>query len=93
MTLSQASESTAAARGGCYLRMGDITQFGVRIADTEPARVELESPLNPATLRTPFLFEALTDADLEAVAAQASLVDYGVGRLISEGEPARDFYV
>jgi signal transduction histidine kinase len=64
----------------------------MKVADMEAATIESESPLSPAVLRTLFLFETLADDDLEALASQGQLVGYGVGRLISEGEPARDFY-
>jgi signal transduction histidine kinase len=52
-----------------------------------------QSVVSPMALRTLFLFEALSNDQLLTLAADSVLVDYGVGVMFREGEPARYFYV
>ena len=50
-------------------------------------------PCKPDELRTLFLFEALTDEQLEVLCANGHIQDYEPGPICVEGEPATCFYV
>ena len=50
-------------------------------------------PCGPDELRTLFLFEALTDEQLETLCANGHIQQYQPGPICVEGEPATCFYV
>jgi signal transduction histidine kinase len=50
-------------------------------------------PADPQTLRSLFLFEALTEEQLGSLVDNAQLVDLNTGVIFAEGDPARFFYV
>jgi len=52
-----------------------------------------KTPCEPAELRTLFLFEALTDAQLETLCTNGYIQLYQPGPICVEGEPATCFYV
>jgi signal transduction histidine kinase len=57
------------------------------------AKLVSESVATPTALRTLFLFEALPEEHLLALATEGALVDYDAGVLFCEGDPARYFFV
>jgi signal transduction histidine kinase len=75
------------------LGLRDLYFKKAEAATVETARILGESQVEPAELRTLFLFEALADEHLVSLAAHSVLVEYDVGELIAEGDPARDLYV
>ena len=52
-----------------------------------------KTPCEPDELRTLFLFEALTDAQLETLCTNGHIQQYQPGPICVEGEPATCFYV
>src|SRR6201998_2026148 len=50
-------------------------------------------PCGPDELRTLFLFEALTDEQLETLCTNGHIQQYQPGPICVEGEPATCFYV
>ena len=52
-----------------------------------------KTPCEPDELRTLFLFEALTDAQLETLCTNGHIQQYQPGPICIEGEPATCFYV
>src|ERR1700747_1317856 len=52
-----------------------------------------KTPCGPDELRTLFLFEALTDEQLETLCANGHIQQYQPGPICVEGEPATCFYV
>src|SRR6201988_5455769 len=52
-----------------------------------------KTPCEPDELRTLFLFEGLTDEQLETLCVNGQIRQYQPGPIIVEGEPATCFYV
>jgi signal transduction histidine kinase len=61
--------------------------------DGRKAGTPMTKPCEPGELRTLFLFEALTDEQLEILCAAGQMKDYEPGPICVEGEPATCFYV
>jgi hypothetical protein len=63
------------------------------VIDADCGELVSESVATPTALRTLFLFEALPEEHLLALATEGALVDYDAGVLFCEGDPARYFFV
>lgn len=59
----------------------------------DDAHVIAESAVDPALMRSLFLFEALNDPQLATLIASSVVVDYGPGVVFTEGDRAQFFFV